>query len=113
MTDDDVRGESRKKAVVAAAQRLIAEAHGFDYQQVHQITLREVDAYAEDNVPCVTFIPIGNVIGVAVHRQDELIKDSNIVFVAAAAFGNTLPALGFTAVGPTVSIVAPQGEPKT
>ena len=101
------RGESRKKAVIAAAQRLLAEATSLEVRQVHEITLREVDAYAEDNVPVVTFIPIGGVIGIAVHRQDELIKDSDIVFVWAGAFANMLPALGFTAAGPAVAIISP------
>jgi hypothetical protein len=89
-------------------QRLLARAVGTnDIAQVHEVRLREVDAYAEDEHPVVVLIPIGNVIGVAIVPNHQPVKDSDIVFVSASAFGNALPALGFTVRGPVSYVVPP------
>jgi len=79
-------GDSRKKDIITAAQRILAEGNSLNYDQVHEITLREVDAYVEDNFKVVTFIPIGGIIGIATHRKDEVIQDSDIVFVGPSVF---------------------------
>lgn len=93
-------------------QRLFAKAlTRNDVEQVHQIVLREVDAYAEDRVPCVVLIPIGGVIGVAIVKEGEWPRDEDIVFVSASAFGNALPALGFTVSGPVSYIHPPTKDP--
>lgn len=82
----------RPQGVVEAAKKLLSEG---DVSQVYQVTLRDCDKY-EDKPRMVTFIPIGSVIGIAVHAHGTFPKDSEIVFVAAAALGNAIPALGFT-----------------
>jgi len=105
VSDDEL---DHPEGTVAAAQRLLAKGFGMNAHQVDSITLREIDAYAEDPVMCVTLIPLGGTIGIVIHRSDAVPKDKDIVFVAASALGNTLPALGFTAVRAAVLVVAPQ-----
>jgi hypothetical protein len=96
---------SRPEGVTDAARALLAGND--DIKAVYEITLRDVDRF--DEAPrLLTLIPIGSVIGVAVHDFGTRPKDEEIVFVAASALGNALPALGFTATGPAVSIVAPR-----
>jgi len=101
-------GDSRKKDIITAAQRILAEGNSLNYDQVHEITLREVDAYVEDNFKVVTFIPIGGIIGIATHRKDEVIQDSDIVFVGASAFSHLFSALGFIAATPAIAIIPPR-----
>jgi hypothetical protein len=93
-------------------QRLLAKALGVtEVHQVHQIVLREVDAYADDkDVGCVVLFPIGGVLGIAIVKEGEWPRDEDIVFVSASAFGNALPALGFTVRGPVSYIIPPGNE---
>ncbi len=102
-----------RRGIVQTCQRLLGEANHLNVEQVYTVTLREVDAYAEDPAPCVTFIPLGGVVGIVAHRSNEPFREEDIVFVAAAALGSMLPALGFTATAPAVGIVAPKSPPLT
>ena len=97
------------KGTIEAAQSLLANP-AMRIRQVHQITLRDADDN-EDQPKLVTFVPIGNIIGIAVHPHGTVPADADFVFVSAEAFGNMLPALGFTAGlrhVPSLELVAPK-----
>jgi copper oxidase (laccase) domain-containing protein len=89
-----------------AAQALLAEANRSFVEQVHQIVLRDVDAN-EDKPRLLTLMPLGDVIGVAITEDGVFPQDKDILFVSASAFGNCLPALGFTGRAPAFFLVPP------
>lgn len=88
-----------------AARGLLAEMQTVkSVTQVHEICLRSEDFNEDPETPIVHFVPIGNVIGIAIAPPDVIPKDSDFVFVSAHAFGNMIPALGFTISAKPVEI---------
>lgn len=95
------------KGTVDAARSLLAAGEGLHVNQVHDITLRDIDA-DEDNPSMLVLIPLGGVLGVAIRKGDEIIEDKDILFVSMSALGNCLPALGFSVRGPVAYIIPPE-----
>ena len=95
--------------IVKAAKNLLAAATDMNVEEAHALILRDVDA-RESSPKYLHIIPLGPVMGIAVTLTDDHPKDSDLMFVSTAAFGNLLPAIGFRAAGPAVAIVAP-GRP--
>ena len=101
------------QGTIDAARTLLADP-SWGVRQVYEIVLRDHEHSVDDTeARKVYLVPIGGVIGIAVVRGTERPKDEDFCFVSAAAFGNTLPALGFTWLmdaPPRLSIVPPKGN---
>ena len=95
------------KGTIDAARMLLGEATQLNVHQVHDITLRDIDAYQE-NPRVLVLIPLGGTLGVAIRKDDEELEDKDILFVSMAALGNCLPALGFTLVPVAGYIIPPK-----
>ena|ERR1035437_2150127 len=98
--------------LLLAAQKLVAEGQRNNVNQVHEIVLRDVDAYqSEEKLRVLTLIPIGEVVGVAIHPANRKPTDAEILFISVHALGSSLPALGFragTAIVQTQTLIHPQ-----
>lgn len=86
------------QGTIDAAKTLLAAGEKYGYvTQVYEVVLRDHDSNADpEEARKVYLVPIGSTIGVAVVTGRERPKDADFAFVSAAAFGNALPALGFT-----------------
>ena len=85
------------KEAVEAARSLLAEGNrDSQVQQVHSITLHEVDYNAEPDEDVFTIIPLGSVMGFVRHKDGEPYKDEDIFFVSASAMAKAIIAMGYT-----------------
>jgi len=96
------------REAIEAARQLIAEGNR-DAQviQVHSITLHEVDYNAEPDQDVLTLIPIGSVMGLVRHKQNEVYKDDDVIFVSASALGKAIVAMGYTGAASTTTWIVP------
>ena len=94
------------RELAAQGYAVVAEATRLNVEQAHEVTIRSRDAN-EDDPMVLRLVPLGATIGVAITKANVVPEDKDYIFIAAAALGSVLPALGFTA-GPMVYVNAPR-----
>ncbi len=97
MTPERVAELFKHRLELAEAARELLAKGGASYNvhQAESIILRDADPN-EENPRLLHLIPLGSVVGIAITPFNTLPQDKDIIFVAASALGNALPAMGFT-----------------